>query len=165
MGEILRAMYDNAAMSKRTAFYGDHLQFTMPASGTINLQGTTKTRQSSFFLMTSFGAMLSGPENGTASDYCFRLQPYPFSISLLDTNKVFYRSTIPGKAPALTLTASLAYGQVPLEEYIPVDPGETIGWAMTPFVNLSGGPFVGGTYNIDVLYMGIEYLMPGPSNG
>jgi hypothetical protein len=164
MGEILRATLEQSCVFSRPKFYGARL--VVPASTQIGLQRSTVTTfdKLGWFLLTSFYVGSTG--TGTLGTSGFGLTSFGNNMQLQDvqTGKFFYESHPVNKGgPPGVQVGSFATSQVELSEYPLFGPGERIRWIYTLQVFLTGSP---GADYADILYSGIEYLMPGgPSYG
>lgn len=162
MGEILRAVLEDDCIFSRPKFYGARLVGIATNPG--DPPGATRSTITTFdklgwFLLTSFYVGSTG--GGTLGTTGAGLTAFGDSMELQDvqTGKFFYQSRpINIGGPAGNLVGSFQTSQVELPEYPIFSPGERIKFIWTQNI-ISVFP-EGPTY-MDILYSGIEYLMPG----
>lgn len=162
MGEILRAVLQDDCIFSRPKFYGARLAVPAVLAGAPpgQSQATITTFDKlGWFLLTSF--YVGSTIGFTLGSFDWGLTSFSQNMALQDlqTGKLFYQSTPTNKGgPPGLIAASYATSQIELSEYPLFAPGERIKFIYT--TNLLTGTGASPNY-VDVLYGGIEYLMPG----
>lgn len=161
MGEILRAVLEDDCIFSRPKFYGARLVTiaTNPGDSPFTRSTITTFDKLGWFLLTSF--YVGSTNGGTTGGDGFGLTSFSQNIELQDvqTGKFFYKSAPVNKGgqPG-NIVGSFATSQVELTEYPLFEPGERIKFIYTlNVVSVFPTPI---DY-VDILYSGIEYLMPG----
>lgn len=150
MGEILRAVMDEAAIFKLPSFYAISIPIPnpVPPTGTF-LTGFLQAKNDRWFLITSLFASLVNGANGTTSNFLNSTRCNLFDV----TSTMNYWSSA-GNPTNLGGPVNSAFT---LPEYILLAPDQMIGFR----VDLDGIAVAPGVDIIRLQMQGIEYTMPG----
>lgn len=153
MGEILRAVMDEASIFKMPAFYAISVPIPnpLPPAGSF-LTGVLQGKNDRWFLITSLfaaldagpGAPIPGPATSLALALC--------SIFDVSSSRVYWSAVGDGDLLGGSVNAAFT-----LPEYILLEPDQIIGFRIS-IDQMAVNP---GFDTVRMQMQGIEYIMPG----
>jgi hypothetical protein len=176
-GEITRAVLEQSCLWSRPAFYGDHqtLTFTTAAAPLV-FSGSIKTRPTSYFLCTAINVGLIDQTNvrvGTTSLWTPYNNPYLLTLTNQASGKPYnFGASTPANGPSgvpVACVSSYPVSAVALPTYIYFKPDESVEYSLPvtqqPIAGGGNYPANNDVLTVDVLLIGIEYMMAGATNG